>query len=63
MNQDNFTELTTEQLVKWIKSNKDSPLLDEAIAERVNRDKSTVTYSVEKFENKLSEKLNKLNEQ
>ena len=63
MNQDNFTELTTEQLVEWIKSNKDSPLLDEAITERVNRDKSTATYSVEKFENKLNEKLNKLNEQ
>ena len=53
----NFTELTTEQLLEWIKANKNSPLLDEAIAERVSRDKSTVTYSVEKFENKLSEKL------
>ena len=63
MNQDNFTELTTEQLVKWIKANKDSFLLDEVIAERVNRDKSTATYSVEKFENKLNEKVNKLNEQ
>jgi hypothetical protein len=57
MNQDNFTELTTEQLVEWIKANKDSPLLDEAIAERVSRDKSTVTYFVEEFKDKLSEKL------
>ena len=63
MNQDNFTELTTEQLVEWIKANKDSFLLDEVIAERVNRDKSTATYSVEKFENKLNERVNKLNEQ
>lgn len=54
----NFTKLTTEQLLKWIKANKDSLLLDEAIAERVSRDKSTVTYSVEEFKDKLSKKLN-----
>jgi hypothetical protein len=60
-----FTKLTNLQLLEWIKANKDSPLLDEAIAEKVRKDESesTVTYSVEEFEDKLSEKLGRLLEE
>ena len=53
----NFTELTTKQLVEWIKANKNSSFLNEAIEKRVSRDKSTSTYSIKEFENKLNKKL------